>query len=165
MKRIRGAVLTPLIPRIEVAPRSGRGLRHVLPLRANHARDLDGTKAVCGARPRSGWSTDVKDAAPWCRSCREQLDTEAEVVAEPVRAAEEVFRAAQVASILRDEIRAGRFLPGHRFLTQVEAEDRFKASNVTVRRAWDILKGQGLIVAEQGYGGGTYVTGEDGTSR
>lgn len=117
----------------------------MLPLRTDPgASDFDWVKALCGARPRSGWTLNVGDA-PMCTSCEQQLAIEAEVAAERVWTAEESMRCAQVAGILRDEIKAGDFLPGSPFVTGAEVAARFKVSKSTVRRVWDLLKEQGLI--------------------
>lgn len=155
---IPGALLDDLTNRIDVVPRSGRGCHHVLPLRPGREHDLDWQKALCGARPRSGWSTAVPEDAQFCISCQQQLDVEAEVAEARVWTAGELFRSAQVAGVLSEEIRSGVFLPGHQFPSQAEVATRFGVSSSTTHRAWELLTAQGLIVAER-YGGlGTYVT-------
>lgn len=146
----------PAVEEIEVAPRSGRGCRHILRLRPGRARDMDWQLALCGARPRSGWSTDASKGTRFCYSCQEQLDAEEEAATARVWTSQELFQSSWVASVLQGEIAAGCFLPGSLFPTQEEIEERFSISNTTVRKAWGMLKARGLIATEWH---ATYVTG------
>lgn len=143
------------VEEIEATARSGKGRRHVLRLRSGRARDLDWQLALCGARPRSGWSTDVSKGTRFCHSCQEQLDAEEEAATARVWTSQELFQSSRVASVLQGEIAAGRFLPGSLFPTQEEIEGRFSISNTTVRKVWGMLKAKGLIRTEWH---ATYVT-------
>lgn len=58
----------------------------------------------------------------------------------------------QVASVLRQRIEAGRWLPGQKISTLVELEKEFQVARVTVRQAVEILREEGLLNCRQGRG-------------
>ena len=58
---------------------------------------------------------------------------------------------------MRQDIEAGRFLPGERLPTDAELGTRFDVSRLTVIRALRELEGQGLV--QRKAGSGTYVRG------
>lgn len=58
----------------------------------------------------------------------------------------------QVASVLRQRIESGRWAARQRISTLEELEREFKVARVTVRQAVDLLRSEGLLVAQQGRG-------------
>ncbi|GEM_PF-3307921 len=58
----------------------------------------------------------------------------------------------QVASAIRDDIRAGRLRPGDRLPTVVELTERYGVAKMTVQKAIGELRDEGLIVSWQGRG-------------
>ncbi|MGH3718898.1 MAG: GntR family transcriptional regulator [Pseudonocardiaceae bacterium] len=53
---------------------------------------------------------------------------------------------------LRSAILAGRLAPGERLSSEWELAQRYQTSRPTVRRAVAVLKGEGLVITEQGRG-------------
>ena len=51
----------------------------------------------------------------------------------------------EIVSWTIEQIKAGLFLPGARFLTEAQLTDRFSCSRQTVRRALEVLEQQGQI--------------------
>ncbi|KWV34317.1 MULTISPECIES: GntR family transcriptional regulator [Micromonospora] len=64
----------------------------------------------------------------------------------------------QLADRLRQAIRSGRFAPGQRVPTELSLTQEFQLSRLTVRRALQQLRSEGLIVVVQSRG--TFVRGE-----
>lgn len=58
----------------------------------------------------------------------------------------------RIAADMRNDIVAGRLLPGDKLPSLNRLSDRYEVSPVTVQRAMDVLKRDGLIVSEQGRG-------------
>jgi GntR family transcriptional regulator len=58
----------------------------------------------------------------------------------------------QVASVLRQRIEGGHWLPGEKISTLVELEKEFQVARVTVRQAVEILQEEGLLNCRQGRG-------------
>jgi GntR family transcriptional regulator len=58
----------------------------------------------------------------------------------------------QLASVLREQIRAGELPPGARIPTEAQLADRYDASRNTIRLALDVLRNEGLITSRQGRG-------------
>jgi GntR family transcriptional regulator len=58
----------------------------------------------------------------------------------------------QVASVMRRRIETEQWQPGTKIPTLVELEREFQVARVTVRQAVDILRGEGLLRAQQGRG-------------
>ncbi|KFG71511.1 GntR family transcriptional regulator [Streptomyces mutabilis] len=58
----------------------------------------------------------------------------------------------QVADILRSEIQAGRLVPGGRFPSARELQERFRIANSTAQNATRRLKEEGLVYAVKGRG-------------
>jgi len=61
-----------------------------------------------------------------------------------------VFR--QIADALRVEIRENRVLPGEKLPSETELMSLYGVARMTVRGAIDVLRGEGLVVAEHGRG-------------
>lgn len=61
----------------------------------------------------------------------------------------------QLADTLKDEIYSGQIQPGETIGSQRQLEERFNVSTVTVRRAIQLLKDEGLVITN--HGKGTYV--------
>ncbi|MBN1180445.1 MAG: GntR family transcriptional regulator [Anaerolineae bacterium] len=59
---------------------------------------------------------------------------------------------AQLVRILRRQIAAGMFRPGHRLPSEAQLCEQYGVSPMTVRRVINILVEQGAVVAEQGRG-------------
>ncbi|MFI6496955.1 GntR family transcriptional regulator [Nonomuraea typhae] len=64
-------------------------------------------------------------------------------------------RYAQVADVLRAEIREGLWPAGEKLPSQPELARRFKLSQTSVARAMEVLRNEGMIRSE--FGGGSYV--------
>jgi GntR family transcriptional regulator len=64
-------------------------------------------------------------------------------------------RYAQVADVLRSEIRQGRWSPGEKLPSQPELAKRFNLSQTSIARAMEVLRNEGMIRSE--FGGGSYV--------
>lgn len=62
----------------------------------------------------------------------------------------------QLAAILRSQIESGELAPRARLPSILDLAARYEMAGVTVRKALDILKAEGLLVAVSGMG--TYVT-------
>jgi GntR family transcriptional regulator len=58
----------------------------------------------------------------------------------------------QVASVLRQRIESGQWVPGEKISTLEELESEFHVARVTVRQAVDVLREEGLLRALQGRG-------------
>jgi DNA-binding GntR family transcriptional regulator len=58
----------------------------------------------------------------------------------------------QLAAILRGQIESGELAPRARLPSILELAGRYELAGVTVRKALDILKDEGLIVAVSGMG-------------
>lgn len=63
----------------------------------------------------------------------------------------------QVASVMRHRIEKGIWSKGDKISTLDELEKEFNVARVTIRQAIDILRSEGLLVAQQGRG--TFVSG------
>ena len=62
------------------------------------------------------------------------------------------FRYLSIAADLRDRVGAGEFPPGRLLPSESELGSRYDVSRVTVRKALDALRDDGLIDARQGFG-------------
>lgn len=69
----------------------------------------------------------------------------------------------QIAEDLRAQIAAGTLQPGNRLPAGRELAEQYGVALMTVQRATTMLKGDGLLVAQQGRG--TFVTSGDPTRR
>lgn len=58
----------------------------------------------------------------------------------------------QLARILRDRISSGEIEPGRRLPSLMELEQEFPLARNTIRKALDVLKAEGLVVASPGRG-------------
>ena len=58
----------------------------------------------------------------------------------------------QLAAILRARIASGDLAPGARLPSIIDLGARYEVGSVTVRKALAILKAEGLVVAEPGWG-------------
>jgi GntR family transcriptional regulator len=58
----------------------------------------------------------------------------------------------QLVALLRDRIRAGRHLPGSRFLTERDVAERFKVSRPTANKALSALVAEGALDFRKGVG-------------
>ena len=58
----------------------------------------------------------------------------------------------EISEILKEEINDGRYAASGRLPQQKELSERFKVSRVTIQKALNLLKEQGLILAGQGKG-------------
>lgn len=67
----------------------------------------------------------------------------------------------QVASVLRQRIQSGHWEVGARISTLEELEREFQVARVTIRQAVELLRGEGLLVAQQGRGTFVGGTGRD----
>ncbi|MDT9688812.1 GntR family transcriptional regulator [Streptomyces sp. P9(2023)] len=56
----------------------------------------------------------------------------------------------RIAADLRDEIMSGDLAPGARLPSTVQLKARFDASNATIQKALQLLKGEGLVVGRAG---------------
>ena len=70
---------------------------------------------------------------------------------------------AQVASVMRHRIEAGHWAQGAKISTLEELEQEFAVARVTIRQAIDLLRKEGLLVAQQGRG--TFVSGRPKNNR
>jgi DNA-binding GntR family transcriptional regulator len=59
---------------------------------------------------------------------------------------------AQVAEHLRSSIRAGHFAPGEKLPAGRELASQYGVAMMTVKRALDVLRSDGLVVSQQGRG-------------
>jgi GntR family transcriptional regulator len=69
----------------------------------------------------------------------------------------------QVASVMRQRINSARWVEGERISTLEELEEEFGVARVTIRQAIEILRGEGLVQAQQGRG--TFVSGKPASNR
>ncbi|MGD9794109.1 MAG: GntR family transcriptional regulator [Acidimicrobiia bacterium] len=67
---------------------------------------------------------------------------------EPVR----TVRYREIATVLRDRLAAGEFAAGKLLPSEAELSSEHQASRVTVRRALEVLRDEGLIESRQGLG-------------
>lgn len=58
----------------------------------------------------------------------------------------------QLADILRGRITSGQLQPGDRLPSESRLEQEYGISRETIRRALRLLRDEGLVVTEQGYG-------------
>ncbi|HZQ87169.1 MAG TPA: GntR family transcriptional regulator, partial [Acidimicrobiales bacterium] len=63
-----------------------------------------------------------------------------------------------IAGELRRRMAAGEFVPGRLLPSESELSEAYGASRVTIRKALDALRGEGLVDARQGFG--WFVAGE-----
>jgi len=62
------------------------------------------------------------------------------------------IRYQQIADVLRERVLAGEFAAGRMLPSESELSGEFDASRVTVRRALELLRDEGLVDARQGFG-------------
>ncbi|MEI8323149.1 MAG: GntR family transcriptional regulator, partial [Actinomycetes bacterium] len=62
------------------------------------------------------------------------------------------IRYQQIAENLRERLVAGNFAAGQMLPSESELSAEFSASRVTVRRALEVLRDEGLVNARQGFG-------------
>ena len=62
------------------------------------------------------------------------------------------IRYQQIADVLRERVLAGVFAAGRMLPSESELSSEFDASRVTVRRALELLRDEGLVDARQGFG-------------
>ena len=62
------------------------------------------------------------------------------------------IRYQQIAEELRARVHSGQYTPGRMLPSESEMSDEFEASRVTVRRALEMLREEGLVDARQGFG-------------
>jgi GntR family transcriptional regulator len=58
----------------------------------------------------------------------------------------------EIASALRDRVVAGQFMAGRLLPSESDLSAEFSVSRVTVRRALEVLRDEGLVSAKQGFG-------------
>jgi len=68
------------------------------------------------------------------------------------------IRYQQIAEELRGRVLAGEFAAGRMLPSESELSSEFEVSRVTIRRALEVLRDEGLIAARQGFG--WFVTGD-----
>ena len=69
----------------------------------------------------------------------------------------------QVASVMRQRINSGYWAEGEQISTLEELEEEFSLARVTIRQAIELLRGEGLLQAQQGRG--TFVSGRPVNNR
>jgi len=69
----------------------------------------------------------------------------------------------QVASVMRQRINSGYWAEGEQISTLEELEEEFSLARVTIRQAIELLRGEGLLRAQQGRG--TFVSGRPVNNR
>ncbi|MBZ9810994.1 MULTISPECIES: GntR family transcriptional regulator [unclassified Mesorhizobium] len=69
----------------------------------------------------------------------------------------------QVASVMRQRIETGHWVEGEKISTIEVLEQEFSVARVTIRQAIDLLRGEGLLDAQQGRG--TFVSGKPKRNR
>jgi GntR family transcriptional regulator len=62
------------------------------------------------------------------------------------------IRYQEIATAVRERVAAGRYAPGRLLPSEAELSNEFDASRVTIRRALETLRDDGLIAARQGFG-------------
>ena len=62
------------------------------------------------------------------------------------------IRYQEIASAVRDRVQEGHYAPGRLLPSEAELSAEFAASRVTIRRALETLRDDGLIAARQGFG-------------
>jgi len=63
----------------------------------------------------------------------------------------------EIAKVLREQVQSGGFTAGRLLPSESALSDEFGVSRVTIRRALDVLRDEGLVSARQGFG--WFVTG------
>lgn len=58
----------------------------------------------------------------------------------------------QLAAILRQRIRSGKYAPGQRIPSEKDLEDEFKLARGTLKKAIGVLRDEGLVHTVQGKG-------------
>jgi DNA-binding GntR family transcriptional regulator len=58
----------------------------------------------------------------------------------------------QLADILREQIQSGEIPPGRRIPSMMEIETEYGLARNTIKKAFDVLKAEGLVEAEPGRG-------------
>lgn len=79
------------------------------------------------------------------------MNSPAKIGAHPDRVGREI-RYRHIAAVLRDRIATGRFPPGGVLPSEADLGSEFAVSRVTVRRALEVLRDDGLVDARQGFG-------------
>jgi GntR family transcriptional regulator len=79
------------------------------------------------------------------------VNRRAKIGAPPDRAGREI-RYRQIATVLRDRIASGGYPPGGVLPSEADLGAEFAASRVTVRRALEMLRDDGVVDARQGFG-------------
>jgi GntR family transcriptional regulator len=64
----------------------------------------------------------------------------------------------RIAAWLRDEITSGRLLPGEQLPSANQLAERFNVGRNTASRAIQVLKAEGLVIGQRGWG--TFVAGD-----
>lgn len=67
-------------------------------------------------------------------------------------ATERTIRYREIAEILRGRVTSGEYVAGRLLPSESELSEQFSASRVTVRRALELLRDEGLVSARQGFG-------------
>lgn len=67
-------------------------------------------------------------------------------------ATERTIRYREIAGILRGLLASGEYVPGRLLPSESDLSEQFSASRVTVRRALELLRDEGLVSARQGFG-------------
>ncbi len=62
------------------------------------------------------------------------------------------IRYREIAEALRTQMRSGAYAPGRLLPSEAELSRQFAASRVTIRRALEVLRDEGLVAARQGFG-------------
>lgn len=62
------------------------------------------------------------------------------------------IRYRDIAEVLRDRVRSGDYAAGRLLPSESELSEEFEASRVTIRRALEVLRDEGLVAARQGFG-------------
>jgi GntR family transcriptional regulator len=73
-------------------------------------------------------------------------------VAKDDRATTRTIRYQEIAGALRDRVRSGEFAAGKLLSSEADLSREFDASRVTVRRALEVLREEGLLDSRQGFG-------------
>ena len=68
----------------------------------------------------------------------------------------------QLAAIIRGQVASGELAPGTRLPSILAMSGQYQVSVPTVRKALDVLKAEGLVVAVGGYG--TFIAEDAGNS-
>src|SRR6187431_2746319 len=68
------------------------------------------------------------------------------------RSAGRTIRYREIADDLRTRVEAGEYVAGRLLPSEAELSARFRASRVTIRRALEALRTEGLVSSRQGFG-------------